>query len=206
MNLEKGGVEVVGNKLFYGIIFGIVVLFIGVFVYMTSTEDKEGIALAEKHYSDKAYEDLSAPTKDSLGKEQYSFNVPYTESKELIESGEDVVVYYWSPTCSYCVEESPKVYEAVTEKLKEDKDFKFLQVNILEYPEVVDDDSVGLVGTPQLVKYSKGIKVSELIGANSGEDGKDLSMYKKFLDGELDDNDTNETEEDKDEKKDKSKN
>lgn len=180
--------EVVGNKLFYGIVIGLVALFIGAFIYMSSTEDKEGVSLAEKYYTDKEYEDLSAPTKDSLGKEQYSFNVPYTKSKELIESGEEVVVYYWSPTCVYCIEESPKVYEVVSEKLKEDKDFKFLQVNILEYPEVADDDSVGLVGTPQLVKYSKGIKVSELIGANSGEDGKDLSTYKKFLDGEFDDN------------------
>ena len=166
-----------GNKIFYGIIVALVVGFIALVVVLGGQKEQEvETALENSPYTDIEGEDLNQATINTINDENYNRNVTYDESVEKINNEEEVYVYYWSPTCQYCIAETPKIVD-VFSNLEEDKEF--VQVNVLEYEQAWEE--VELSGTPTLTKYVDGEVVSQLVGAQP-----EPSVYEALFKGELD--------------------
>lgn len=169
-----------GNKIFYGIIVALVVGFIALVVVLGGQKEQEvETALENSPYTDIEGEDLSQATINTINDENYNRNVTYDESVEKINNEEEVYVYYWSPTCQYCITETPKIVD-IFNNLEEDKEF--VQVNILEYEQALE--GAELSGTPTLTKYVDGEVVSQLVGAQP-ETSAYESLFKGELDGEV---------------------
>lgn len=168
-----------GNKIFYGVIVLIFVIF-GVVFFMVGNSKEESInqALENSPYTDVEDEELSGATINSMSDDNYKYNVTYNERTEAIESGEEIYVYYWSPTCQYCMAETPKIVGEYEENFS---DKNFMQINVDVYSGAYEDADLGLQGTPTLIKYKDGEKVVELIGAQKSEE-----VYTAYFNGELD--------------------
>lgn len=166
-----------GNKIFYGIIGLLVVGFVAVFFVMSGQKSEEvNTALENSPYTDIEDENLSQATIGTLNNANYAYNKTFDEHMEKVKNEEEVYVYYWSPTCQYCMAETPKIVE---ELKNTEGDKEFVQVNVLEYGQAWEE--IGISGTPTLTKYENGEVVAQLVGAQPEQ-----SVYGSFFNGELD--------------------
>lgn len=148
------------NKIFYGIIVAIVLVFGGVFYFMSQKEETpENLSDSGYYpYTDKEPSELQGPTKDMLDDKNYQFNLTPDEANKKIENGEEVFVYLWSPVCEYCKKATPLLIDS-----KNTEDFNLVQVNVLEYPEFMQQHE-GKV-TPTLIYFKDGKEVERAEGA-----------------------------------------
>lgn len=160
-----------GNKIFYGIIAAIVVVFIAIFVVMNnSSSDPDQLSDSGYYpYTDKEPEELSGPTIDALDNEDYQYNQTPDEVASAIEAGDSQYVYYWSPTCSHCQEATPLLVEAF-----EQSDENLIQLNVLEYEAPWAEYQ--LEATPTLIYFEDGEEVERMTG-NPG----DVESYESFI-------------------------
>ena len=75
----------------------------------------------------------------------------------LVEAGEDVTVYFFSPTCPHCVRTTP-----VVAPLAKDMDVDLVQYNLLEFEQGWND--YGIESTPTIVQYKDGKEVNRIVG------------------------------------------
>lgn len=75
------------NKIFYGIIVAIVLVFGGVFYFMSQKEETpENLSDSGYYpYTDKEPNELQGPTKDMLDDKNYQFNLTPDEANKKIE-------------------------------------------------------------------------------------------------------------------------
>ena len=155
-----------GNKIFYGIIGLIVVVFIGVFIFMNNqTSDPASLSDSGYYpYTDKEPDELTGPTIDLLDNENYQSNKTPAEVEEIVNSGEGEFVYFWSPTCSHCQEATPLLTDAL-----DSIDGEVTQLNVLEYENAWADWNIN--STPTLVYFEDGEEVERLEGNPGSADG-----------------------------------
>lgn len=160
-----------GNKIFYGVIAVVIVIFVGVFFIMNQqTNSPEGLSDSGYYpYTDKEPDDLSGPTVDSLDDENYHFNHTPEEISETIQNDDEAFVYYWSPTCPHCQQATPLLIEAF-----DDEDAELNQLNVLEYEEPWQEYSIE--ATPTLIYFENGEEVDRITG-NPG----DVDSYESFI-------------------------
>lgn len=155
-----------GNKIFYGIIGLIVVVFIGVFIFMNNqTSDPASLSDSGYYpYTDKEPDELTGPTIDLLDNENYQSNKTPAEVEEIVNSGEGEFVYFWSPTCPHCLEATPLLTDAL-----DNIDGEVTQLNLDEYRE--QWTTWGINSTPTLVYFEDGEEVERLEGNPGSADG-----------------------------------
>lgn len=155
-----------GNKVFYGIIALIVVVFIAVFVVVSNqSSDPESLSESGYYpYTDKEPDELSGPTIDVLDNEDYQANKTPAEVEEIVNSGEGEFVYFWSPTCVHCQEATPMLTDAL-----DSMDEEITQLNVLEYDEAWQTYNIN--ATPTLIYFEDGQEVERLEGNPGSADG-----------------------------------
>lgn len=105
---------------------------------------------------------LSQPTKDLIGNENYSNIVLPDALFEKIEAGESVTAYYFHPTCQYCMQMTP-----VMMPIAKEMDVNVLQYNMMEFaPQAA---AYGIDQWPALVHYKEGKEVGRMLGAQPEE-------------------------------------
>ncbi|QQD85116.1 MULTISPECIES: thioredoxin family protein [Jeotgalicoccus] len=155
-----------GNKVFYGIIALIVVVFIAIFIVVSNqSSDPESLSESGYYpYTDKEPDELSGPTIDTLDNEDYQSNKTPAEVEEIVNSGEGEFVYFWSPTCVHCQEATPMLTDAL-----DNIDNEVTQLNVLEYDQAWE--TYGINATPTLIYFEDGEEVERLEGNPGSTEG-----------------------------------
>src|SRR5699024_996399 len=125
-----------GNKVFYGIIALVVVIFAGVFIFMSSgSDDPESLSESGYYpYTDKEPGELEGSTIDKLDNEDYHHNKTPDEVKETVGACEGELVYSSRPTCVHCEAATPFLMDALNSE-----EHHITQLNVPEYQQAWQD-------------------------------------------------------------------
>lgn len=108
--------------------------------------------------------DLDEATKKSLLDPEYQDNIILpSELEEKVTKGEEVFVYFFSPTCKYCQEATPSVNDVF-----EEGGVLLYKYNLLEFEE--GWDIYGIPGTPTILHFNNAEIVGQIAGAKSKEE------------------------------------
>ncbi|CAM3515552.1 thioredoxin family protein [Marinicrinis lubricantis] len=157
----------------------IIVLFGGLYAVNVFSEKA-----ANSKYEEKAMElykttpdKLKTETKEQLDDENYQNIIIPSDFNQKLENGDDMLVYFFSPTCYYCQQTTPTIMD-----LAEEADVSILQYNVWEDPSAFDKY---ITSTPTLIHFADGKEVARyengLLGDNSEADQKTIEDYKAFL-------------------------
>ncbi|PGX80009.1 thiol reductase thioredoxin [Bacillus thuringiensis] len=107
---------------------------------------------------------VSMQTLDQAEKDPFYQNIILpAQLKENKKNGQNEVVYFFSPVCSYCEALEPNLKDAV----KKYANTKFGLYNAYEFKEGWRD--YNLQGTPTLIHFKDGKEVNRLVGYQSKE-------------------------------------
>lgn len=180
--LNQRGVHTVKKLLIYlGII---VLLFVLLFALNSYTRNA---SLAK--YEDKALElydtdpkNLRNSTLKQLDDPNYQNIILPDELEKRLNDGEDLIVYFFSPECSYCVASTPILSELVDEV-----GIDVLQYNVLEFEQGFKDYQ--FTSTPTTIVFKEGKEVDRVVGGFSAPHLRE--QMKQFLQHYADANDEN---------------
>lgn len=167
-----------GNKVFYGIIALVIVIFVAVFLFMNfGSDDAENLSDSGYYpYTDKEPGELEGATIDKLDNEDYHHNKTLDEVSDIVNSGEGEFVYFWSPTCVHCEAATPFLIDAFNSAEEE-----VTQLNILEYEQAWQEYQIE--ATPTLVYFENGEEVDRFEG-NPGNSDDYESFIKTMTEGD----------------------
>ncbi|WP_227395856.1 thioredoxin family protein [Jeotgalibacillus aurantiacus] len=137
---------------------GIIVLIFAAIVIITNMQNAS--KLENNPYGT---DDLDQATIDILDDENYQNQILPDELDEQISSGEPTTVYFFSPTCQFCIETTPMLAP-----LAEEMDVDMVQLNLLEFSE--EGAKYGIQSTPTLIHFEDGQPVDGIVGAASEEE------------------------------------
>lgn len=100
---------------------------------------------------------LNQATIDQLEDPLYQNQILPEDLEERIEAGEDVTVYFYSPTCVHCQRVTPTVVP-----MTEDMGIDLVKLNLLEFNAAWD--TFAIERTPTIVHYSNGEETARLVG------------------------------------------
>lgn len=135
----------------------VVVLFIALIVIQNMGQNEQ---LANNTQYDT--DDLRPSTIDQLDNPNYQNIIMPGDLASKLESGEDAVVYFFSPECRHCVEATPVLMDVADQE-----DIEIDQFNVLEY-----GDEAGpyrIESTPTIIVFENGQEVRRIDG-NRPED------------------------------------
>ncbi|CEG29740.1 thioredoxin family protein [Bacillus sp. B-jedd] len=148
--------------LFLGVI---VVLFAGV-AYLTNQQNEEKTKESNNPYGDKK---LYPETIAQLDDPNYQTIITMENLEKKLSAGEDVTVYFYSPTCPHCKKATP-----ILMPLAKDMNIEIDQLNVLEYEQAWDIFKIE--GTPTLIRFEDGRETARVTG------GRDKQEYQDWLD------------------------
>ncbi|WP_330948549.1 thioredoxin family protein [Virgibacillus sp. MG-45] len=100
-------------------------------------------------------EGLDQATVNQLDDPNYQNQITPDALKEKLDNKEDVTVYFYSPTCSYCQNTTP-----VLVPLAEEMNVDIKKMNLLEFKTLWD--LYEIEGVPTLVHYENGKEVARI--------------------------------------------
>lgn len=106
--------------------------------------------------------ELHQETIDLLGDDLYENIIIPDDLDEKLENEETITVYYFSPTCSYCISTTPVIVP-----MTEDLDIDMVKMNLLEYPD--KRPHYEIEATPTIVHYKDGKEVGRQVGYDEDE-------------------------------------
>ncbi|MCA1030765.1 thioredoxin family protein [Bacillus timonensis] len=130
----------------------IIVALFGALAFATSYSNKQK---AEGNPYNKAT--LDPATIDQLDDPNYQNQILPEELTEKLDAKETVTVYFYSPTCSYCQEATPKV-APMAEKMG----INLVQFNLLEFKD--GWSNFNIKSTPTIVHYVNGKELKRIVG------------------------------------------
>ncbi|WP_017727632.1 thioredoxin family protein [Halalkalibacterium ligniniphilum] len=141
------------------IIFGgiVVLLFVSLAVVSTMQQTKK----AEGNPFGKST--LHPATIDIMDDPNYQNVILPDELEERLTNGDDVTVYFYSSTCSFCKETTPRLAP-----LAQQMDVDLVQYNLLEFEQGWSD--YNLQSTPTVVHYQNGKEVARVVGSAQNEE------------------------------------
>lgn len=86
--------------------------------------------------------------------------------EEMLANGEDVIVYFYSPLCPYCIKTTPLITELAQELNKE-----IYQFNLLEFEHGWDEYQLEAI--PTLIQYKEGKETKRTTGYQEKGDFKE---------------------------------
>ena len=133
------------------IISVIVVLFVALYFALQYKNNK---ALEDNPYGKT---DLHQLTIDQLNDPLYDNQILPDELLDLVESGEPITVYFYSPDCIYCTQTTPYLVP-----LAEEMNVDMKKLNLLEFYQEAGPFQIN--STPTLIHYENGEEVARLEG------------------------------------------
>lgn len=158
----------------------VIALFALLFIIDQQSQKKTNEAVAEEAQQlyNTTPDKLNPATVKQLNDPNYQFVILPDELKQRINNNEDLFVYFFSPTCSYCVATTPHL---VT--IAEEVGVEIHQFNKLEFDSIAVNQ-YGVTETPTLVYFSNGQAADAIVGGFSGNADNDAiaqSAYTDFL-------------------------
>ena len=136
------------------------VVIIGIFAAIAVVTTMQQNQKAEGNPYNK--EDLNPATIDQLDDPLYQNLIMPDELESKLENGEDVTVYFFSPTCPHC-----KVTTPVVAPLAEDMGIDLVQYNVLEFDKAWDQYNIE--GTPTIIHFEDGKEKARIVSSQSEE-------------------------------------
>lgn len=134
------------------------VVIIGIFAAIAAITKMQQNQAAEGNPYNKA--NLKPATIDQLDDPLYQNLILPEELKTKLEDGEDLTVYFYSPTCPHCVETTP-----VVAPLAEEMDIDLVQYNLHEFEQGWNEYNIE--STPTIVHYKDGKETARIVGSQS---------------------------------------
>lgn len=159
------------NKMF--IIIGVIVVLFAALYFLTNYQNKKTVDEHDNPYVDKDISELHQETIDLIGDPNYGNIIIPDELDEKLANGEDVTVYFFSPTCVYCQQATP-----VVAPLADELGVDMKKVNLLEYDKM---DYYGLEGTPSLVHYENGEEVGRIVGLPENPEEDYRAFFEQYV-------------------------
>ncbi|WP_181349218.1 thioredoxin family protein [Thalassobacillus sp. CUG 92003] len=100
---------------------------------------------------------LEQATIEQLDDPMYQNQVQPDELQNMIESGEDTTVYFYSPTCQHCQRTTPVVVPMTNEY-----DIDMKKMNVLEFQSQWEEYNIS--GTPTIIHFEDGEEVARISG------------------------------------------
>lgn len=110
---------------------------------------------------------LEQATIDQLDDPLYQNQILPEELEEKLENGEDVTVYFYSPTCIHCQRTSPVVVP-----MAEEYGIDLVKMNLLEFEN--QWQKYGIQSTPTIVHYEAGEESARINGERPQQDFEDF--------------------------------
>ncbi|WP_181397593.1 thioredoxin family protein [Gracilibacillus dipsosauri] len=134
----------------------LVVIFLALFFVVKYQKDKA----SEGNPFDKS--DLHSATIEQLDDENYQNQILPDELADKLENGEDVTVYFYSPTCVHCQRTTPVVVP-----MAEGYGIDLVKLNLLEFE--AQWDAYGIEATPTIVHFEDGEESARIVGEQENE-------------------------------------
>lgn len=118
---------------------------------------------------------LDPATVKQLSNPDYQNIILPDELQQKLDNGEDLFVYFFSPTCSYCVATTPHLNEIAAEV-----GVDIFQFNNLEFGQIASQ--YGVRSTPTLVFFENGQLGGEdtrIVGGMTGDDSAQDEIVKE---------------------------
>jgi thioredoxin 1 len=140
------------------IIFGVVIIALFAATALLTNLAQEEVS------EDNPYEktNLDQATIDLLDDPHYQNIITPEQLEETLSSEEETTVYFFSPTCQYCREATPRLMP-----LAEDMGVDVQQYNVLEFEKGWSEYNIE--ATPTLVHFENGEEVARIKGAAPNE-------------------------------------
>lgn len=145
------------NKMFM-IIGAVIILFVALY-FVVDYKNKQAIDISGNPYGK---DNLNQETIDQLDDPLYQNQITPDDLDEKINNGEEVTVYFYSPTCIHCQRTTP-----VLVPLAEELNVDIKKLNLLEFEDKWD--AYAIEGTPTLIHYADGEEVDRISGEQSEE-------------------------------------
>jgi thiol-disulfide isomerase/thioredoxin len=142
------------------IFIGVVVLLFGALIFVVTYQNNQALEDNDNPYGTT---DLEQPTVDLLGDPNYDNIIQPEDLNEQVDSGEEVTVYFFSPTCQFCMETTPYL-----KPLAEENGIDMKQFNLLEFGQ--EGNRYAIESTPTLIHYEDGEEVARIVGQRSEEE------------------------------------
>jgi len=154
----------------------IAVLFAGLY-FLNQASNQQALAKykepAERLYKTSP-DKLEQITREQLLDDNYQNIIIPKELDEALENKEDLIVYLFSPACSFCKQTTP-----VLNDIAEEVGAQYRQLNVYEYEN--EWEKYNLEGTPTLIAFEDGVEVDRLYGGISTSPGNTEEDFKSFL-------------------------
>ncbi|HLR70410.1 MAG TPA: thioredoxin family protein [Pseudogracilibacillus sp.] len=154
------------NKML--IIVGVIVLLFAGLYFVNNYKNKQAVEDNENPYGK---DNLKQETIDQLDDPLYQNIIVPEDLDAKLANGEDITVYYYSPTCVYCQKTTPVVVP-IAEELGVD----LKKMNLLEFDKM---DYYHIEGTPTIIHYENGEEVSRIVGEQPEENFR--SFFKEYV-------------------------
>lgn len=136
------------------LIVGVVVILIGGLFVANNYKNNQAVENNDNPYGKS---NLEQETIDQLDDPLYQNQITPDALATKLANKEDTTIYFYSPTCSYCVQTTP-----VLMPVAEDLDVDVEKLNLLEFPE--EWDVYEIEGTPTVIHYQDGKEISRITG------------------------------------------
>lgn len=151
------------------LILGVVIILFGALYYANHYKNKQVLVNNDNPYGK---EKLEQATIDQLSDPLYQNQITPDVLEEKLANKEDVTIYFYSPTCSYCKKTTP-VLVPVAKELGVNVE-KF---NLLEFPE--QWDTYKIEGTPTVIHYKDGKEYERITGQQPKKEFE--QFFKEFV-------------------------
>ncbi|WP_409253242.1 thioredoxin family protein [Bacillus sp. SCS-153A] len=136
------------------------VVIIGIFAAIAVVTKMQQDQAAEGNPYNKA--DLQPATIDLLDDPNYQNLILPEELEAKLANGEDVTVYFYSPTCSHC-----KVTTPIVAPMAEEMGIDLVQYNVLEFEQAWDQFNIE--GTPTIIHFENGEETARIVSSQPEE-------------------------------------
>ncbi|WP_085992782.1 thioredoxin family protein [Oceanobacillus senegalensis] len=141
-------------------IVGVIAVLVIALFFVVQYQNNQALKGADNPYGTT---DLEQATIDQLDDPNYKNQILPDELSERLENGEDVTVYFYSPTCVYCQNTTPYLVP-----LAEENGIDMKKYNLLEFGE--EGIPYQIQSTPTLVHFENGEEVGRIVGQRSEEE------------------------------------
>lgn len=146
------------------IFLGIIVVLIVALYFVSDIKKKQASNGGDNPYGK---DKLEQETIDQLDDPLYQNQITPDELDEKLADGEDLTVYFYSPTCVHCQRTTPELVP-----LADELDIDVKKLNLLEFEDKWD--TYGIEGTPTLVRYEDGKETGRISGEQTRESFHDF--------------------------------
>lgn len=141
------------------IFIGIIVVLFGALAIITKMQNEEKVSEDNIYNKDTLHPETVAQLEDP----NYQNLILPEDLQTQLDKGEDMTVYFYSPTCPHCQRTTP-----IVSPLSEEMDINLVQYNLLEFEQGWDD--YGIQETPTIVQYKDGKEVARIVGYHEEPD------------------------------------